>query len=58
MTFWKSIKSDMWWMEVPVGGRGRVRRKNKVLPCSYDDYQLACKEELPERWLKAFHKFS
>lgn len=58
MTFWKSVKSDMWWMEVPVGGRGRIRRKNKVLPCSYEDYQMASREELPERWLKAYHKLS
>ena len=58
MTFWKSQKSNMWWMEVPVGGRGRIRRKNKVFPCAYEDYQLACKEEIPERWLKAYQKLS
>jgi arginase family enzyme len=58
MIFWKSAKSDMWWMEVPQGGSPRINRRPQIVPCTYDDYQLACKEELPERWLKAYHKLS
>lgn len=58
MTFWKSQKTDMWWMEVPVGGAPKINRRNRIMPCTYDDYQQACKEELPERWLKAYHKLS
>jgi arginase family enzyme len=58
MNFWKSKKSDRWWMEVPTGIKASNHKKHHLLPCSYKDYQMACQEELPERWIKAFHKLS
>jgi hypothetical protein len=52
LVFWKSKRSDRWWMECPsVEGK-----KNQLIPCSYGDYQKACKEELPDRWMKAYNK--
>ncbi len=58
LNFWKSKKSDRWWMEVPAGNKPRNQKKSHLLPCSYNDYQMACKEELPERWIKAFQKLA
>ncbi len=58
MNFWKSKKSDRWWMEVPSGNKPRNQKKFHLLPCSYNDYQMACREELPERWIRAYQKLS
>jgi hypothetical protein len=32
--------------------------KIHLYSCSYNDYQQACREELPERWIKAYQKLS
>ncbi|MBA3649863.1 MAG: formimidoylglutamase [Chitinophagales bacterium] len=58
MNFWKSKKTDHWWMEVPAGGELRNRKKSFMIPCSYTDYQTALREEVPERWIKAYQKLS
>ena len=36
-------------------GNNKLKR-NTLLPCSYDEYLLACNQELPERWWKAQRK--
>ncbi len=58
MNFWKSLRSDRWWMEVPVTNSKRNRKKFHTIPCTYQDYQLACAEEVPERWMKTSAKLS
>lgn len=48
MIFYKSKVSDKWWMEV----EGLDKNKNiRIVPCSYDDYLLAAKGEVPNRWI-------
>lgn len=42
-TFLKSKRTARWWMQLP---------DNRFVPCSYADYQTACKDEIPERWLR------
>ena len=56
LTFWKSAKSGRWWMQVPVATRKKLER-HRLVPCSYQDYQLACREELPERLMQALQRF-
>jgi hypothetical protein len=56
MNFWKSKKTDHWWMEVPAGNKARNQKKFHLVPCSYNDYQSASREELPERWIQAYQK--
>lgn len=58
MNFWKSKMSDRWWMEVPVINSKRNHKKFHLVPCSYNDYQLACSEEVPDRWMKTYAKLS
>ena len=58
MLFWKSLKTDNWWIEVPSSSVNVRRQKKLLLPCSYADYLAACKEEMPERWLKTYHKLA
>ncbi len=57
LTFWKSQKSGRWWMQVPVKTEETYQR-HRLIPCSYQDYKLACQEELPERLLNAYKRFS
>jgi formiminoglutamase len=52
--FHKSTLSDRWWMEVPV--KNPVTGHNFFVSCSYEDYQHACNQEIPERWWRYFHR--
>lgn len=56
LTFWKSVKSGRWWMQVPVATKKKHER-HRLVPCSYQDYQSACREELPERLMQALQRF-
>ncbi len=53
--FWKSTKSDRWFLEIPT--KQQKHRPHRLVPCSYEDYLQACQEELSERILNAFHRF-
>lgn len=55
--FYKSKISDRWWMEVPCQGLQSKYERQFLVPCSYKDYQDACKEELPEKWWQVYQKF-
>ncbi len=58
LVFWKNVKHDIWWMEVPAGHKSKRPNKKHLIPCTYEDYMQACREELPERWLKTHEKLS
>ncbi len=55
--FWKSSKSGRWWMQVPVKTTRKLKR-HKLVPCSYNDYQLTCQGDIPDRLLNAYKRFS
>ena len=42
--FLQSKKTGRWWIQLP---------NKKFIPCSYNDYLLAGRNEIPERWLRA-----
>ncbi len=56
LIFWKSTRSGRWWMQVPVNTK-RKHDRHRLIPCSYQDYQSACREELPDRLMQAFQRF-
>ncbi len=59
IVFYKSARSDRWWMEVPYPPNQKLRfERHALVPCSYHDYEEACKEEMPDRWLQTFQKLS
>jgi formiminoglutamase len=58
IVFYKSNKSDRWWMEVPYLNNKSKYERHHLLPCSYSDYQIACNEVTPERWWQTFQKLS
>jgi len=51
MVFYKSPKSNRWWIEVP--GNNISEARNRLIPCSYEDYLQACDQHIPNRWWKA-----
>ncbi|TND09185.1 MAG: arginase family hydrolase [Bacteroidetes bacterium] len=59
IVFYKSSRSDRWWMEVPYPPDKRLRfERHHLVPCTYNDYEEACKEEMPDRWWQTFQKLS
>lgn len=57
IVFYKSLLTDKWWMDVPysVSKKNRYERHHFV-PCSYNDYIMACNDEVPDRWWQAYQK--
>jgi formiminoglutamase len=41
--FLQSRKTSRWWMQLP---------NKKLIACSYNDYVMASRNEIPERWLR------
>lgn len=57
LIFYKSNKTDRWWIEIPfILNSNNKLKKSTLLPCSYDEYLAACNQEIPERWWKAQRK--
>jgi formiminoglutamase len=59
INFFKSKKSDRWWMEIPYPPtKGLKFERHTLLPCSYKDYELAVNNEIPDRWWQTYQKLS
>ncbi len=58
IVFFKSKKSERWWMEVPYPSNKAKYERHHLVPCSYKDYETAVNQELPERWWQALQKLS
>ncbi len=57
ISFYKSKKSDRWWMEVPYNGEQKEQYKRHLLvPCTYADYEQAQRNEMPELWWKYYQR--
>ncbi|NTW24641.1 MAG: formimidoylglutamase [Lentimicrobium sp.] len=57
IVFIKSRKTDRWWMEVVCGPENREKyASHYIVPCTYNDYQTACDNEIPDRWWQMYQK--
>jgi hypothetical protein len=55
--FYKSNKSDRWWMDVPYPVNHQIKfERHHMVPCSYSDYETACSDEMPDKWWQTFQK--
>jgi formiminoglutamase len=54
IVFYKSTRSERWWMEIPSSKLPR----SLLVACSYEDYQKACRQEVPDRWWQNFKKIN
>jgi formiminoglutamase len=59
LVFYKSNKSDRWWMHVPYPPDQRLKfERHHMVPCTYKDYQSASSGEMPDLWWKTYQKLS
>ena len=56
-TFWKSTKSERWWIQLDVKTTQKNKR-HRLVPCTYDDYQKTCKGNIPNRIINAIRRFA
>jgi arginase family enzyme len=57
LIFYKSPKSDRWWVEIPYpDGKEARYYRHLIVPCSYEDYQLASNGEMPDIWWHTYQK--
>jgi arginase family enzyme len=57
LIFYKSDKTERWWIEIPKFNKNyNNSATNSLLPCSKEDYLAACNQEYPERYWKAQRK--
>lgn len=56
--FLKHKITGRWWMEMPLHdhSRGNFINRFRFLPCSANDYRLACENEIPGRYWQAVRK--
>ena len=55
VTFYKSMKTNRWWIEIPSLNKDR---KNIIAACNYEDYQTTCEKEIPDIYWKLFQKIN
>jgi len=54
IAFFKSNLTNRWWMEINYPESNR----NILLSCSESDYELACRQDVPDRWWRTFQRIS
>lgn len=56
LTFFRSEKSQRWWIEVPKEGIHNNTKETTLLPCAEKDYRIAQKGDIPARWWKSIQR--
>lgn len=58
LTFWRSRRSNRWWVQVP-DGQHKGEERHRLVPCSYQDYLTASQHQtLGDRLLMAFRRYA
>lgn len=59
LIFIKSNRSNRWWMKVPYPPSQKIKfERHHLVPCDYIDYQTAMSDEMPDLWIKTYHKIN
>jgi len=57
LIFYKSDKSNRWWLEVQYSAEsGSKYDRHKLVPCNKEDYENALKDNIPDLWWKTLKK--
>jgi len=57
IVFYKSTKSDRWWIEIPYHKNEASKyERHYMVPCNYEDYKTALEDEVPDLWWKTYQK--
>jgi formiminoglutamase len=54
LTFYKSLVTNRWWMEVPEIKTG----KSYPIACTQDEYQQASNHDIPDLWWRTFQRIN
>lgn len=55
ISFWKSALTGRWWVQLPTGEKDD-KSASAMIPCIYEDYQMASREEISERLFRALKR--
>jgi formiminoglutamase len=55
LVFYKQLSTEKWWLEV-IYMNEKKGKKTHIIPCSYHDYEIAVKGEIPDCWMNAHAK--
>ena len=61
IAFFKSPKSDRWWMDVPMPSQPEnsdSQQSSLLVPCTHDEYVDASQGNLPDRWWRTYQKLA
>jgi hypothetical protein len=59
MIFFKSKRTDKWWVNVPYAAKKKKNLdRHHLVPCNYSDYELACKGDVPDIWWRTYQKLA
>jgi formiminoglutamase len=57
IVFYKSKRSEKWWLEIASQFDDNRYDRNVIIPCSYSDYEAAIKGDVPDRYIHAQGKY-
>ncbi len=59
VVFYKSKKSDRWWVQVPCTNLMKQKYiRHYIVPCLYADYKASENGDMPDRWMVAYNKLN
>jgi arginase family enzyme len=59
LVFYKSPKSDRWWLEIPYPPMENFKfERHHLVPCSYKDYNDSMDGNIPDIWWKTYRKLN
>lgn len=59
LVFYKSDKSDRWWMDVPYPPSMMTKfERHHLVPCDYEDYKDSSEGKIPDLWWKTYQKLN
>jgi arginase family enzyme len=57
LVFFRSEKTNRWWMEVPYPNQEKIAlKRTRLVACTEEDYQHAKMGEIPEKWWNWHYK--
>jgi len=54
ITFYRCNKTNRWWIEIPY--KQDLEEKAITISCSYKDYKMTCKGDIPDRLWRVYQK--
>jgi len=59
LVFYKSDKTDRWWMDVPYPPDERMRfERHHLVPCAYREYKDSSDNNIPDLWWRTYRKLN